>query len=231
LQYPSAAEVAVTGSICRTLATSLGGTILLVTALSGCGRGDSPVSDAGHDPAGARTPPASPAVTAPSSAGDDSTGSSNGWSDAPDVTAVDPTPVVPPASGPSVQKPPAPNPPTATSPAPKPPPRPKPPSAKGSPLNILPIDIKGSSWAETGAATLEKLREGCGDGTLCVSVLTPTDPNAEVDPQIDCQVLEISNPNPPLRGGTMTFTLSDPCGGDQGVGDGSGPSSAAPAGS
>lgn len=103
-------------------------------------------------------------------------------------------------------------PPTAKPPTPPTPPKAttaKPP-AKGSPVRTAPIDIVGSSYAQTGPLTEAELADECG-GSLCVTLRTTVE--GPPDPQVDCKVERIVQTVPIYRGDTITFVLTDECGG------------------
>ncbi|MEU0531402.1 hypothetical protein [Amycolatopsis tolypomycina] len=83
------------------------------------------------------------------------------------------------------------------------------PPAKGSPVRTAPIDIVGSSYAETGPLTKAQLTDECG-GTLCVEIAETVE--GPPDPDQDCEVKRIIQALPIYRGDTITVVLSDPCG-------------------
>ena len=83
-----------------------------------------------------------------------------------------------------------------------------------APLNIAPFDIVGSPFASTRGSVENSIREGCGDGTLCVSISTRIDPSFTRKPDStirDCEVVDIDQNTPIRRGDTVTFTLAEPC--------------------
>ncbi|WP_410566537.1 hypothetical protein [Amycolatopsis sp. cmx-4-61] len=84
------------------------------------------------------------------------------------------------------------------------------PPAKGSPVRTAPIDIVGSSYAETGPLTRAQLADECG-GTLCVTIRETVE--GPPDPNQDCTVKRIVQSVPIYRGDTITVVLTDPCGG------------------
>ncbi|MEU4250304.1 hypothetical protein AB0F15_23115 [Amycolatopsis sp. NPDC026612] len=83
------------------------------------------------------------------------------------------------------------------------------PPAKGSPVRTAPIDIVGSSYAQTGPLTKAELADECG-GTLCVTVADTVE--GPPDPDLDCKVKRIIQQVPIYRGDTITVVLADPCG-------------------
>ncbi|WP_410597535.1 hypothetical protein [Amycolatopsis sp. lyj-23] len=84
------------------------------------------------------------------------------------------------------------------------------PPAKGSPVRTAPIDIVGSSYAQTGPLTRAQLADECG-GTLCVTIRETVE--GPPDPNQDCTVERIVQSVPIYRGDTITVVLTDPCGG------------------
>lgn len=84
------------------------------------------------------------------------------------------------------------------------------PPAKGSPVRTAPIEIIGTSYAALGPVTEAQLADECG-GTLCVTLGTTVE--GPPDPNQDCTVKRIIQSVPIYRGDTITFVLSDPCGG------------------
>ncbi|WP_086853763.1 hypothetical protein [Amycolatopsis kentuckyensis] len=76
-------------------------------------------------------------------------------------------------------------------------------------MRTAPIDIVGSSYAQTGPLTRTQLEAECG-GSLCVTLGTTVE--GPPDPQLDCKVKRIIQAVPLYRGDTITFVLADPCG-------------------
>jgi hypothetical protein len=76
-------------------------------------------------------------------------------------------------------------------------------------VRTAPIDIVGSSYAQTGPLTKAQLKEECG-GTPCVEIGETVE--GPPDPDLDCKVKRIIQSVPIYRGDKITVVLSDPCG-------------------
>jgi hypothetical protein len=169
---------------------------LLITGLvlAGCG-GTDPPSTPGQwatAPTSAESSAADPVpTTAEPTAGQEPSTSARS-------SAQHPTPT-------TAKKPPG----TTTAPK-KPPPVSSKPPAKGSPVRTVPIEILNSSYADSGPGTRSQLIQECG-GTLCVTIKETIEgpPNQRQD----CNVNRIIQPVPLYPHDTITFVLSDPCGG------------------